>query len=104
LVSPDGKPTRALPGDLGPVAWSRDSKTLYQIRLDKPALYAIEVGSGTANKLRDLPDLAPFSNGNPGLSAALTMDEKSIVYTVQRPRSEIGILDGVKPPLPWYRR
>jgi Tol biopolymer transport system component len=104
LVSPDSKPTRALPGDLGPVAWSRDSKTLYQVRVDKPALYAIDIASGSEKKLRDLPDLAPFSNGNPGLSAALTMDGKSIVYTVQRPRSEIWILDGVKPPLPWYRR
>jgi hypothetical protein len=33
----------------------------------------------------------PFlnSNGNPGLSAGLTCDQKQIVYTVQRPRSEI---------------
>jgi dipeptidyl aminopeptidase/acylaminoacyl peptidase len=104
LVSLDGRSKRVLPGDRGPVAWSRDGKTLYQVRLDKPALYAIDIASGSEKKLRDLPDLAPFSNGSPGLSAALTLDEKSIVYTVQRPRSEIWILDGVKLPLPWYRR
>jgi hypothetical protein len=71
--------------------------------MDPPALAAIDVASGKDRKLRDLPDdLAPFSNGNPGLSAALTSDEKSIVYTVQRARSEIWILDGLQTPRPWY--
>jgi len=104
LVSPDGKSQRVLPGDRGPVAWSRDGKTLYQVRVDSPALVAIDIATGKERKLRDLPDLAPYSNGNPGLSAALTSDEKEIVYTVLRPRSEIWILDGIQPPRPWYRR
>jgi eukaryotic-like serine/threonine-protein kinase len=103
LVSPDGKSQRKIPGDRGPVAWSRDGKTLYQVRFDPPSLAAIDVATGKDRKLRDLPDLAPFSNGNPGLSAALTSDGLSIVYTVQRARSEIWILDGLQTPRPWYK-
>ena len=104
LVSPDGKLRRTLPGDRGPLAWSRDGKTLYQVRREPPALMAIDIASGRDRKLRDLPDLAPFSNGNPGLSAALTSDGKDIVYTVNRPRSEIWILSGIQAPVPWYLR
>ena len=104
LISPDGKQHRELPGDAGPVAWSHDSRTLYQVRYKTPALYAVDVASGKDRKLRDLPDLRPFSAGNPGLSAALTSDEKTIVYTVNRARSEIWILDGARRPSPWYER
>ena len=104
LVSPDGKSQRLSLGDEGPVAWSRDGKTLYQVHADPPALVAIDVATGKNRKLRDLPDLAPYSNGNPGWSAALTSDQKNIVYAVNRPRSEIWILDGVEAPRPWYRR
>jgi Tol biopolymer transport system component/predicted Ser/Thr protein kinase len=103
LISPDGKTRRELPGDRGPVTWSRDGKTLYQIHDDPPSLMAIDVATGKDRKLRDLPDLPPFSNGNPGLSAALTSDGSMIVYTVQRARSEIWILDGLQAPRPWYR-
>jgi Tol biopolymer transport system component len=101
LVDPDGKSPRVLPGDEGPVAWSRDGKTLYQIRAEPPALFAIDIATGKDRKLRDLPDLAPYSNGNPGLSAALTSDGKSIVYSVLRPRSEIWILSGIQKPRSW---
>jgi sugar lactone lactonase YvrE len=96
LVSPDGKEKRKLPGDYGPVAWSRDGKMLYQVHAKPPMLMVIDIASGKERKLRDLEGLAPFANGNPGLSAALTSDQKSIVYTVNRPRQEIWILDGVQ--------
>ena len=101
LVNPDGKSQRVLPGDDGPVAWSRDGKTLYQVRAEPPALFAIDIATGGDRKLRDLPDLAPYSNGNPGLSAALTSDGSSIVYSVLRPRSEIWILSGIRKPRSW---
>ena len=101
---PDGKTVRHLPGDWGPVAWSHDGKTLYQVRGETPALAAIDISSGKDRKLRDLPGLEPFSIGNPGLSAALTSDRKNIVYSVNRPRTEIWILDGLQVPAPWYRR
>ena len=103
LVSPDGKETRPLPGDRGPVCWSHDGKTLYHVRLNPPAVFAIDIATGKDRKIRDVPD-APHSNGNPGLSAALTPDEKEIVFAVNRPRQEIWILDGLQIPKPWYRR
>lgn len=74
------------------------------MRHDPPALVAIDMASGRDRKLRDLPDLAPFSNGNPGLSAALTSDGKEIVYAVNRPRSEIWILHGIQAPVSRYLR
>jgi Tol biopolymer transport system component len=104
LFSPDGKPKRTLPGDGGPCAWSRDGKTLYQVRMGDPALVAVDIATGKQTKLRDLPGLEPFSDSNPGLRASLTSDGKSIVYTVNRPRTEIWILDGVRTPPAWWER
>ncbi len=104
LFSPEGKPPRELPGDAGPCAWSRDGKTLYQVRGDRPALFAIDIASGAEKKLRDLEDLTPYSSINPGWMASLTADAKSIVYSVNRPRNEIWILDGIQPPHPWWKR
>lgn len=104
LFSPDGKASRKLPGDSGPYAWSRDGKTLYQVRMGNPALVAIDIATGKETKLRDLPGLEPFTSSNPGLRASLTSDGKSIVYTVNRPRTEIWILDGVQTPHTWFER
>jgi len=105
LFSPDGKLKRPLPGDGGPCAWSRDGKTLYQVTMgDDPALMAIDIATGKETKLRDLPGLEPFSGSNPGLRASLTSDGKSIVYAVNRPRTEIWILDGVQTPHAWWER
>jgi Tol biopolymer transport system component len=98
LFSPDGKPSRTLPGDDGPVAWSRDGKVLYQIRMSPPALFSIDVASGREQKLRDLAGLRPYAAFNPGLHASLTSDGKSIVYTVNRERREIWILAGIQKP------
>jgi eukaryotic-like serine/threonine-protein kinase len=100
LFSPEGKPPRTLPGD-GPYAWSRDGKMLYQVRMEPTALYEIEIATGREKKLRDLPGLAPFASGNPKLHATLTADGKNIVYTVNRPRQEIWILDGLQRPRAW---
>jgi len=105
LFSPDGKPPRKLPGgDGGPVVWSRDGKTLYHLHIDPPMLGAIDIASGKETKLRDLPGLPPFAQMNPGLCATLTSDGKSIIYTVNRARQEIWILDGIQEPRPWYMR
>jgi Tol biopolymer transport system component len=104
LFSTDGKPSRTLPGDDGPVAWSHDGKTVYQIRMSPPALFGIDTASGREQKLRDLAGMPPFAAFNPGLHASLTSDGKSIVYTVNRQRREIWILDGIQEPRPWYAR
>jgi Tol biopolymer transport system component len=105
LFSPDGKAKRTLPGDSGPCAWSRDGKTLYQVTMgNDPTLVAFDIATSKRTKLRDLPGLEPFSPSNPGLRASLTSDGKSIVYTVNRPRTEIWILDGVRTPHAWWER
>jgi hypothetical protein len=80
------------------VAWSRDGKVLYQIRMSPPALFGIDVASGREQKLRDLAGLRPYAAFNPGLHASLTSDGKSIVYTVNRERREIWILAGIQKP------
>jgi Tol biopolymer transport system component len=100
LFSPDGKAPKSLPGD-GPYAWSRDGKTLYRVSTKPTALYEIEIATGREKKLRDLPGLEPFASGRPKLHATLTSDGKSIVYTVNRPRQEIWILDGMQTPRAW---
>jgi len=104
LVSPDGKGARELTPDAGPAVWSNDGKTLYQVQLDPAALVEIDVASGRQRKLRDLADMAPYASMHPGLKASLMPDGKSIIYTVNRPRQEIWILDGVEVPRPWWRR
>src|SRR5579862_348717 len=105
LFSPDGKTSRKLPsGDQGPLAWSRDGKTLYHLTLGPPALMAIDIATGSQKKLRDLPGLTPYAGMNPGLCAGITPDGKDIVYTVNRARRELWILDGLQEPPAWYRR
>jgi dipeptidyl aminopeptidase/acylaminoacyl peptidase len=104
LFSPDRQPSRKLPGDGGPFAWSRDGKLLYQVRMNPPALWETEIANGRDRKLRDLPGLRPFTSFNPGLHASLTWDGKFVVYTVNRPRQEIWILEGLQEPRAWWAR
>jgi hypothetical protein len=74
------------------------------VRMGNPALVAIDIATGKETKLRDLPGLEPYAGSNPGLRASLTSDGKSIVYTVNRPRTEIWTLDGVQTPHSWWER
>jgi Tol biopolymer transport system component len=104
LVSADGKTARELTDKAGPVAWAQDGRTLYQAQIDPAVLVEIDIATGRVRKLRDLGDMAPYATMHPGLKAALMPDGKSIVYTVNRPRQEIWILDGLEVPKPWYRR
>jgi eukaryotic-like serine/threonine-protein kinase len=104
LIGPDDKEVRELHGDAGPYAWSRDGKTLYQVHAEHPALVAIDIKTGKETRLRDLENLAPYSSISPGMMASLTSDGKSVVYAVNRPRTEIWILDGIQTPRPWWRR
>jgi len=104
VVDPEGKGARELTADAGPAVWSHDGKTLYQVQLDPPALVEIDLASGRQQKLRDLTDLAPYATMHPGLKASLMPDGKSVIYTVNRPRQEIWILDGAVVPKPWWRR
>jgi len=96
---------RHFPGGPFPVVWSRDGRTLYQMRRTvsrQYGLFAIDVASGAGRRIRDAGDLAPYTLLSPGLRLSLSPDGKSIVYAVNRPREEIWLLDGLQPPRPWY--
>jgi Tol biopolymer transport system component len=101
LVSPDGarkrelvRPAGAEGQAPGPVAWSRDGKTLYQVRGEATAtLVEIDIASGKERTLRDLGELVPYRNDYVRLS--LTPDGRSVVYTV---------LNGFRMPRPWHTR
>jgi len=79
LFSPDGKTSRSLPGDNGPLTWSLDGKLLYQVRVNPPALWEVDIATNRERKLRDLPGLRPYTSFNPGLHASLTWDGKDVV-------------------------
>ena len=86
-----------------PEAWSRDGKTLYQVRGEATAtLVEIDIASGKERTLRDLGELVPYPNTFARLS--LTPDGRSVVYTVLHRREEISILNGFHMPRPWYAR
>ena len=104
LFSTDGKASREMPGDVGPFTWARDGKRLYQVRLDPPALRGVEIATARERKLRDLPGLRPYATFNPGQHVSLSADGKDIIYTVNRPRSEIWILEGLQEPRRWWQR
>jgi hypothetical protein len=101
IISPDGKSRRTI-GGCGPVAWSRDSRTLYQVNYDAEAILEIDVATGARRRVRHVGELLPFASTEPARRVSLTPDGRSLVYTVLRPREEIWILDDLKPPRPWY--
>jgi Tol biopolymer transport system component len=103
LIHTDGGERRVL-GGTGTVAWSRDGRTLYRLDPTKHALIAVNIASGDTRVLRDVGDLIPYSGPQPGLRASLTMDGKSIVYSILNPREEIWILEDVRIQEPWYAR
>jgi len=101
LVSPDGKEKRGIGGG-GPVAWSRDGRTLYRFHRDKQTINAIDIATGHERTVRHVGELLPYSGPGPGLRATLSADGKSIVYSVLRAREEIWILENVKIERPWW--
>jgi Tol biopolymer transport system component len=104
LVSPDGKHTRLLPGVSAPHAWSRDGKTIYQVRgTSNCSLVAVDIATGKERVIRELGDLQPASGLSPGLRVTVALDGKSLAWAVYRPSSELWILEGFRTPRPWFR-
>jgi Tol biopolymer transport system component len=103
LISPDGAQHKRFTGN-GAIAWSRDGKVLYHARLDRRQLVAIDIATGRETIVRDLGESVPYASVNAGWRASLTFDGRAFVYTVGRPREEIWLLEGVRTPVPWYRR
>ncbi len=102
LVSPDGRARRELPGEVGPLAWSRDGRTLYVVR---HGVRAIDVRTGQERLLRVPGYIGPggFMKA-PGVPLSVTADGKALVYSVVSGGNYIWLLDGVKTPKPWYAR
>ena len=103
LISPGTRTGYRWKGE-GPVAWGKDGKTLYQIRMNSRTLVAIDPSTGLERVLQDLEGPLPYSELAPGLRASLTSDGRSIVYSVNRPREEIWILRGLEVPRGWFAR
>ncbi len=60
LVNADTKETRYLPGVSAPHAWSRDGKTIYQVRgRNNCSLVAVDVATGKERVIRELGDPCP---------------------------------------------
>jgi serine/threonine protein kinase/Tol biopolymer transport system component len=105
LVSPDGKNTRLLPGVSAPHAWSIDGKTIYQVRgTNNCSLAAVDVATGKDRVIRELGELCPGTPLYPGYRITVAPDGKSIAYAVDRSRSELWILEGLRIPRPWFQR
>lgn len=99
LISPDGGRLRHLGGS-GPVSWSRDGKTLYQVTYDSATLVGIDVATGSRRHLRDLGELKPYATTNPANRLSLTPDGRKVIFSVLRAREEIRIFEGLSAPKP----
>jgi DNA-binding winged helix-turn-helix (wHTH) protein len=95
LISPDGRRRKALGGS-GPVAWSADGRSLYQVRYRERAVFKVDAASGSARIVRDLGPLLPHAAHEPGRRVSLTPDGKSLVYSVLRSREEIWLREGIR--------
>jgi hypothetical protein len=103
LVSPVGKPSRFLPGVSRPLAWSRDGKTIYQVRGTWDCtLVAIDVASGRERVIRNLGPLQPNSILIGGWRVSASPDGMNLMWSVVRLRSEIWLLRGLRLLPPWY--
>ena len=105
LVSPEGKSTRFLPGVSAPHAWSRDGRTIYQVRgTGDCSVVAVDIATGRERIVRREGDPCPSAPLSPGLRVSVAPDGKSLVWSVERPRAELWILEGLRLPRPWYAR
>ncbi len=110
VVSPDGARSKVLyRGEIdwgSACGWSRDGSTLYLAYLTPQGrvLSAFDVATGAERRVRDL-GLLHFSY-LPYFSAGLSPspDGKSLAASTLRLRFEPWIIDGLEPPLPFWRR
>jgi hypothetical protein len=66
-------------------------------------LVAIDPEAGREHAVRELGEMLPCSSLNAGWRASFTPDGSEFVHTINHPREEIWILDGIHQPVPWYR-
>jgi Tol biopolymer transport system component len=100
ITSPDGKEQRTIPvPGGGALAWSKDSKTIYQLMFQapQPTLSAIDFATGNIRKIADYdlnfqPLLENAYTGS--LRLSLSPDGKSFVTSVATNQADLWILDG----------
>ena len=108
LVPAGGGPPKPLGQGYGPWAvWSRDGELLYVVRVngDLRELGALRWRTGTFQPLNRLPpNLVIFEREMHGGRISLSHDGRSLVATAQRATGDIWILDGFRPPQPFWKR
>jgi Tol biopolymer transport system component len=108
LVPAGGGPPKPLGQGYGPWAvWSRDGELLYVVRVQGEVreLGALRWRTGTFQPLNRLPpNLVIFEREMHGGRISLSYDGRSLVATAQRATGDIWILDGFRPPRPFWKR
>ena len=107
LVSPDGKTTRFL-GKINAenLAFSLDGKLLYGIEngetdvdRGRVTLFSLDPVTLKQKVIKELgKEMRPASNLNPGIRFSLAPDGKSIVYSTQKNRFDLWLLQGYRQP------
>ena len=115
LISPDGKTTKFL-GNIATshLAFSRDGKLLYGIRLGETAadrernnlfsldpvtLFSLDPVTLRQTVIKELDKgLRPFTNFRPGIRFSLGPDGKSIAYSTEKSRLDLWMLQGYRQP------
>jgi Tol biopolymer transport system component len=96
-VSPDGKVNRTLPPLNVPLAWSKDSRTLYGLKGENgiSSLLAEDVQSGQIRKVADYGrEFTPYSSRGPARSLSLSPDGKSFAIGTLKRQTSLWILEG----------
>jgi serine/threonine protein kinase/Tol biopolymer transport system component len=108
LVPADGGPPKALGQGYGPWGvWSRDGELLYVVRVqgDLRELGALRWRTGTFQPLNRLPpSLVILEREMHGGRMSLSYDGRSLIATAERATGDIWILDGFRPPRPFWKR
>ena len=109
LVSPNGGGKRDVgeKGTGGLHAWSPDGRTLYSINFAGPhagRITAIDAQTGSERVVRDLGGFSATDFMPAGQRIAVSADGNALICGVGRSRSEIWLLEGARPPEPWYAR
>ena len=108
LVPANGGPPRFLGKQYeSAAAWSRDPARLYVIRAQdgRRELGELTWKSGVFRPISTIPADFEFNNAMSWTGRLnLSHDGTSLVTAITRPTGDIWILDGLRPPVPWWKR
>jgi hypothetical protein len=107
IPSGGGPPKHVASGYEPHVVWSRDGEHLYLIRRsgDQREVGKLSWRTGTFQPLNRLPqDFVLSGSGTHAGRMSLSYDGRALVTTVARATGDIWILDGFRPPRPFWKR